>query len=69
MILFSNNNTKYPQTKEIKILKIKRMWAITEDFIQILSTRMKMNGSAQKHNRPRVWIHNDLHTQTEKMSA
>ena len=50
MILFLNNNTKYRQTKKIKILKIKRMWVIIEDFIQILRTRTKMNSSAQKNN-------------------
>ena len=36
MILFANNNTKYLQTKKNKNIKNQRMWAILEDFIQIL---------------------------------
>ena len=80
MILFANNNTKYLQTKKNKNIKNQRMWAIIEDFIQILiilntvavlSCAQERKWMALRRNTMSSCVntYNDLHTQMEEMSA
>ena len=69
MILFSNNNTKYLQTKKIKILKITKNVSDNSRFYPNPAYKNENERFCAETHCPCVWIHNDLHTRIEKMSA